>query len=220
MFFHRIHFSKVFLFILVGLFLGSTASAQTFYGTTDIKTFREGRDKELRNRDESPLKEEDFPNYKGLNYFDVDNKYRVNAKFTKTTDEKYFLMPTTAGKTQKYIKYAVLDFKIEDKKFSLNVYHVDEESREKYPEYKDLLFIPFKDLSNGNETYGGGRYLYILDTNEKEVILDFNLASNPSCAYGADWFSCPIPPKENFLKVEIKAGEKNYPYTKEKSDKL
>ena len=57
--------------------------------------------------------------------------------------------------------------------------------------------------------------MYILDTNDKEVILDFNLASNPSCAYGSDRFSCPIPPKENFLKTEIKAGEKNYPYSKE-----
>jgi uncharacterized protein (DUF1684 family) len=189
-------------------------NAQTFYGTTDIQTFRDGRDKELRNKDESPLKEVDFPNYKGLFYFQIDNKYRVNAKFTKTSDEKYFLMPTSAGKAQKYIKYAVLDFKLNNEDHSLNVYHVDEETREKYPEYKDLLFIPFRDLTNGNESYGGGRYLYILDTSEKEVVLDFNLASNPSCAYGSDRFSCPLPPKENFLKTEIKAGEKNYPYSK------
>lgn len=192
------------------------ANAQTFYGTTDIETFREGRDKELRNKEESPLKEEDFPNYKGLKYFEIDNKYRVKAKFTKTTDEKYFLMPTSSDKTQKYIKYAVLKFNIDKEEYLLNVYHIEEAIREKYPEYKDLLFIPFKDSTNGKDSYGGGRYLYILDTKEKEVILDFNLASNPSCAYGSDRFSCPIPPRENFLKVKIKAGEKNYPYSKEK----
>ena len=95
------------------------------------------------------MKEEDFPNFKGLFYFKINNKYRVNAKFTKTTDEKYFLMPTSSGKSQKYIKYAILDFKIDNKNHSLNVYHVEEEIREKYPEYKDLLFIPFKDLTNG-----------------------------------------------------------------------
>lgn len=209
---------KVSFYIFVCFFFSLfsfiySANGQTFYGTTDLETFRNGRDKELRNKDESPLKDEDFPNYKGLNYFPIDNKYRVKAKLTKTTDEKYFLMPTSAGKTKKYIKYAVLDFKIADKEYSLNVYHTNKETREKYPEYKDLLFIPFKDLSNGKDSYGGGRYLYILDTDKKKVILDFNLASNPSCAYGSDRYSCPIPPKANHLKVEIKAGEKSYNYS-------
>ncbi len=211
----RIVLSYIFIGLFIGLFCtADLVNAQTFYGTTDLKEFREGRDKELRNRDESPLKEEDFPNYKGLNYFEVDEKYRVTAKFEKTNDEKILLIPTSSGKSKTYVKYGILTFKLDGKQYNLNVYHSDKETREAYPEYKDLLFIPFKDLTNGNESYGGGRYLYILDTDKTEVILDLNLASNPSCAYGSDWFSCPIPPKDNHLKVEIKAGEKSYNYTK------
>lgn len=212
---------KVILYIFIALTIclicfADSAKAQTFYGMTDVQEFRDGRDKELRNKDESPLKEEDFPKYKGLNYFPVDNKYRINAKLTKTSDEKYFLMPTSSGKTQKYIKYAVLEFKIDGNDHKLNVYQVGEETRLAYPEYKDLLFIPFKDMTNGKTSYGGGRYLYILDTNQAEVILDFNLASNPSCAYGSDRFSCPIPPRDNHLKATIDAGEKSYNYSKTK----
>ena len=206
-----------FVGLLVALLcFGGFANAQTFYGTTDIKVFKEGRDKELRNKDESPLKEEDFPKYKGLNYFPADKKYRVRARFRKTNDETILRIPTSSGQSQKYVKYGVVKFKINKKRYVLNVYRNDRVTREKYPEYEDLLFIPFKDLSNGKDSYGGGRYLYILDTNKKKIILDFNLTSNPSCAYGSDRYSCPIPPRANHLKVEIKAGEKSYPYSRTK----
>lgn len=134
-------FFSISLILLSFVILGNS---HTFYGTTDVKTFREGRDKELRNIEESPLKEEDFPNFKGLFYFEIDNKYRVTAKFMKTTDEKYFLMPTSAGKSQKYIKYAVLDFKINNKNHSLNVYHVEEAVRENIPNIKTFCLFPLR----------------------------------------------------------------------------
>lgn len=209
----RIFSYYTFAILFVGLFL-SSINAQTFYGTTDLKTFRDGRDEEFRNEKKSPLLTEDFAKFEGLNYFPTDNKYRITAKMTKTTDEKYFLMPTSSGSAKKYIKYAVLEFKIDETDYVLNVYQADEATRKAYPEYANLLFIPFKDLSNGVESYVGGRYLYIWETDKTEVILDFNLASNPSCAYGNDKYSCPIPPRDNHLKVEIKAGEKKYNYSK------
>ncbi len=212
----RIILSYIFFLLVFGFCcFDNSVKAQTFYGTTDLKTFRDGRDNEFRNKDESPLKEVDFPNYAGLNYFPFDKKLRVKARFKKTKDEKILLIPTSAGKTRRFVKYGILKFKIEKQKYILNVYHTDKESRDKYPEYKDLLFIPFKDLSNGKDSYGGGRYLYILDTNKKKVILDFNLASNPACAYGSDKYSCPIPPRDNHLKIEIRAGEKSYDYSKQ-----
>lgn len=184
--------------------------AQTFYGTEDLKIFREGRDKEFRNKAESPLKEEDFEKFKGLEYFENSDKFRVKARFSRTSDEKYFLMPTSSGKQKKFIKYGVLNFKLGEENFALNVYQADEEVLKKFPEYADLLFIPFKDLSSKTETYGGGRYIDIKIPKSDEVILDFNLAYNPNCAYGSDRYNCPIPPKENFLQTEIRAGEKNY----------
>jgi len=85
------------------------------------------------------------------------------------------------------------------------------------PLYKDLLFLPFTDLTNNKETYGGGRYinLDIKSINEAKIIIDFNKAYNPYCAY-SDGYRCPIPPEENNLPLEIKAGEKNYKGEKKK----
>lgn len=196
--------------ILIILTSATVAGAQTFYGSTDLKIFRDGRDKEFRNKSESPLKEADFAAFKGLNYFPVNRTFRVSAMFARTTDEKFFQMPTSSGITKKFIKFGVLKFKLNGKGQSLNVFQIDPEIRAKFPEYADLLFVPFKDFTSGKETYGVGRYIDIKTPKGKKVTLDFNLAYNPNCAYGNDKYSCPIPPKENFLRVEIKAGEKSF----------
>ena len=202
----------IFLSLFIVLSLSAFVQAQTFYGTNDLKTFRTGRDKEFRNKAESPLLEEDFSNFKGLNYYDEDKSFRVEAQFQRTTDENYFQMPTSSGVPKRYVKYGVLKFKLENREYQLNVYQADKAVLEKFPEYADLLFVPFKDATNGTETYGGGRYIDIKTPKGNKVILDFNLAYNPSCAYGSDKYSCPIPPKKNSLKIAIKAGEKNFEY--------
>ena len=203
--------AKIFLFLSLLFGFSAATYGQTFYGTTDVKTFRDGRDKEFRNVNESPLKAEDFPVFKNLNYFPIDEKFRVAADFTRTSDEKYFQMPTSSGKLKKFVKFGVLKFNLGGKDYALNVYQTDAETLEKFPEYADLLFIPFKDATGGEATYGGGRYIDIkTPTSGAKMILDFNLAYNPNCAYGSDRYSCPIPPKENFLPIEINAGEKNY----------
>ncbi len=187
-----------------------TIQAQTFYGSVDTKIFREGRDKEFRSKDESPLKEEDFSDFEGLKYFDEDKKYIVKADFKRTSDEKYFQMPTSSGKSKKFVKYGVLTFNLNGKKHSLNVYQADAEVLKKFPEYADLLFVPFKDLTSGKDTYGGGRYIDLKMSKGKKAVVNFNNAYNPNCAYGSEKYNCPIPPKENFLQTEIKAGEKKY----------
>ena len=200
------------VFILFVLSLAAVVRAQTFYGANNLKTFREGRDKEFRSRAESPLLEQDFSNFKGLNYFDENENFRVEAQFEPAADAKIFKMPTSSGISKQYIKYGILKFKLDSREHQLNVYQADAATLVKFPEYADLLFVPFKDLTNGAETYGGGRYIDIKKPAGKKVVLDFNLAYNPSCAYGSDRFSCPIPPKKNFLKVNIKAGEKSFEY--------
>lgn len=200
------------LFIIVlGLF--ASANGQTFYGSTDIKFFRDGRDKEFRDRHESPLKEEDLALFKRLNYYPVSRAFRVNATFERKPDEKYFEMPTSSGRTKKFVKYGILTFKLGGKSLTLSVYQTDNETLAKFPEYADLLFIPFKDKTSRTDTYGGGRYIDITSPKGGKVILDFNLAYNPNCAYGNDKYSCPIPPRENTLDVAIKAGEKRYVYS-------
>src|SRR5262249_329811 len=149
--------------------------------------------------------------FKGLEYFDVDAKFVVKAKFEKTLDQQIFMMPTSIGTTRKYFKYGRLTFELDGKALSLNVYQSEASAKN-----NGTLFIPFRDLTNGRETYGAGRYLDIRIPSDAEAVLDFNFAYNPSCAYGSSNFSCTIPPKENFLQIEIKAGEKTFPYTAKK----
>ena len=186
------------------------AVGQTFYGTTDLATFREGRDKEFRNPAESPLKAEDYAMFNGLNYFPVDEKLRVTAVLKRTRDEKVFQMPTSNGTPRKFIKYGTLSFSLNGKPRTLSVYQADSESRAAHPEYAHLLFVPFRDRTNGKESYGAGRYIDVVMPMGDRVTLDFNLAYNPNCAYGRSEFSCPIPPRENFLQTRIAAGEMNY----------
>ena len=203
----------VLLFILTSLVFVSGIRAQTYYGSTDLKVFRDGRDKEFRDRKESPLKDEDFAKFRGLSYFPVDKRFRVTAEFTRTASEKYFQMPTSSGITTKFVKFGVLKFKLGGKALRLSVYQIDPEILAKFPEYADLLFVPFKDLTSRTGTYGGGRYIDIKTPTGSKVILDFNLAYNPNCAYGGDKYNCPIPPSENSLQIAITAGEKRFAYS-------
>jgi uncharacterized protein len=199
--------------ILALLLFVSGLSAQTFYGTTDLTTFREGRDKEFRDKKESPLKDEDFAKFTGLNYYPVNKNFRVTATFTRTPSEKWFQMPTSSGTTRKFVKFGILEFKINGKPFVLSAYQDEAAISGKSPEYADLLFIPFKDLTSRTETYGGGRYTGIRTPKGNTAILDFNLAFNPNCAYGGEIWNCPIPPSENSLQIAITAGEKRFAYT-------
>ncbi len=193
--------------------LVSGLAAQTYYGSTDLKVFRDGREKEFRDKNESPLKAEDFPTFKGLNYYPVDNDFRVTANFTRTPSEKLFQMPTSSGTTKKFVKFGILRFKIHGKPLTLSVYQMDPEITAKFPEYAELLFVPFKDMTNRTTTYGGGRYIDIKTPQSDTVILDFNLAYNPNCAYGDEKWNCPVPPSENSLKIEIAAGEKRFAHS-------
>ncbi len=204
---------KSTLLIFALFSFASGLSAQTFYGSTDLKEFRDGREKEFRDKKESPLKEEDFVGFKGLNYFPVDNNFRVTASFTRTPSEKLFQMPTSSGTAKKFVKFGILKFKIQGTALTLSVYQMDPAILAKFPEYADLLFIPFKDLTNRTETYGGGRYTGIRMPKGNSVILDFNLAYNPHCAYGGDKWNCPIPPRENSLNIAVTAGEKKFAYS-------
>lgn len=202
-----------FAFLTIFLLLSFVcfAKAQITDETSDVKRFREIRDKSFRNAGETPLLNEDFLKFKGLEYFDTDAKFAVKAKLETTADAQVFMMPTSIGTTRKYLKYGVLKFEFDGKKFSLNVYQSESSAKK-----NGSLFVPFRDLTNGKETYGAGRYLDIKIPSGDEVNLDFNFSYNPNCAYGSDNFSCAIPPKENFLQIEIKAGEKIFPHSAKK----
>lgn len=144
-----------------------------------------------------------------LRFFPPDEAYRLACTFERTTDAEPFDLPTYSGITKPYIKYGVASFELGGVAFTLAVYQ-SLQSRQ-MPLYRDYLFIPFKDATNGDSTYGGGRYLdiRISDIQEGRLILDFNKAYNPYCAY-SDGYNCPIPPPENHLPIPILAGEQGF----------
>lgn len=143
-----------------------------------------------------------------LRFFPVNEKYKVIAKFEKVTDSKWFNMETSGAIKQVFRIYGILSFLISDTVVTLNIYQ--SQNLMNVSEYQNYLFVPFTDLSSGEETYAAGRYidLGIGDIVDNKVTLDFNKAYNPYCAYVSGKYNCPIPPKENQLAVAIYAGEK------------
>lgn len=146
---------------------------------------------------------------KFLRFFPIDPDYKVECRFERINDDKWFPMSTSGKAKQIYRRYGKLSFIIHDTTLHLYVYQSQSLMNSK--EYKDYLFVPFTDLTSGDISYGGGRYLEyaIGDIKNNQLSLDFNKAYNPYCAYTTG-YNCPIPPKENDLPVAIFAGEKNY----------
>lgn len=174
----------------------------------EIITHRLKKDNDLANPEKSPLKAEQIPLFEGLAYYYPDITFRVSARFEIDTTDQPFRMPTTTSRLPLYRKYGQIIFNIGDTSFVLTAFQ-NLDYLAANPDY-NKLFIPFKDYTNGEETYGGGRYLDIDIPLSDTLWLDFNYAYNPYCAYSERW-SCPIPPDENSLTVYIRAGEKNFP---------
>lgn len=209
---------KLVFIILIFLTTCTFAGSQNMTGLNEFQSFWEIRARAWRNRDSSPLLPADFEKFEGLKYFAFDEIYRIKANFVRPTETKSFLMPTSTGGSRKYLKIGDLSFKLNGKEFTLGAYVLEFPSTDTGSQEKSNdIFVPFRDLTNGGETYSAGRYLYLRTPKEGETaILDFNIAYNPNCAYNSN-FACTLPPKENFLQVEIKAGEKNYVSLSQKS---
>ena len=146
---------------------------------------------------------------KYFNFFPVTKKYKVIASFEKIVDPTGFIMKTSGTKTSRYFKYGTISFTIDNKSLHLTVYQSEQLMKDQ--QYKNYLFVPFTDLTSGGKSYGGGKYLDFMleDIKNNTLLVDFNKAYNPYCAY-AKGYNCPIPPAENDLPVAIKAGEMNF----------
>lgn len=190
------------LFILI-----NSVHAQDSDLIKSAEAFQKKLNEEYANPEESPLEPEDLEEFDGLDFFEIDKEYIVKAEFVRTPSESPFRMKTSTDREPVYVKYGELYFSIKGKNFKLNLYQNQELTQD--PEYFDYLFLPFTDLTNGKSTYGGGRYVDFRIPESNEVILDFNKSYNPYCAYSGR-YSCPIPPKENDLEIEIPAGVKAF----------
>lgn len=146
---------------------------------------------------------------KYFRFYPVNEKFKIVCRFEKSTDTTVVVMKTS-GKAipqKDFVRYGKIFFSINDTAVSLTVYR--SKDLEKNPQYSRYLFIPFTDVTTGDETYGSGRYIDIFtwDIKNDSVEIDFNKAYNPYCSYSTG-YNCPIPPRENLLPVAIKAGEK------------
>lgn len=171
------------------------------------EAFQKNLNEEFADAKKSPLTEEDRLTFKVLDIFPIDENFIVEATFTKSKNEKSFEMKTTTDRAPLYIKYGEISFVLNGEKFNLNVYQNLELI--KRPGFKKHLFLPFSDLTSGNETYIGGRYIDLQIPKGKTITIDFNQAYNPYCAYNYK-YSCPIVPLENDLATHIKAGVKKF----------
>lgn len=162
---------------------------------------------EYADPNESPLTPEDLKTFTTLEFYPVDMAFCVTAKFVRTPDEKPFLMPTTGIRKPSYVKFGEVHFLLEGKECKLDVFqNIDLAKTE---EYKGYLFLPFTDLTSGDESYGGGRYIDLKQPAGDTIMIDLNTAYNPYCAYNKK-YSCPIPPRQNDLDVAVRAGVKTY----------
>lgn len=171
---------------------------------SEIKKFHKELNAEYLNPKETPLRGDNFKNFKQHPFFPINLKYRVTAKFEKTENAEPFDLPTSSGKTKPYREFGKATFQLDGKSYTLTLYQSLDLIKQK--KYKDHLFLPFRDATNEKETYGGGKYLDLTIPKGKTIILDFNKSYHPYCAYNAYDYNCPVVPEENKLPVEIRAG--------------
>lgn len=196
------------LAILFFLCFGNVLFAQTPAEITqEIQNYRAEENKKFATEETTILTKKGLRKFKELDFYPIDLKYRVEAKYVRTPDEKPFLMPTTTDRRPEYVKYAEAHFSIDGVALTLNLYKTTTPYDD--PALKDYLFVPYTDWTSGDGSYGGGKFLDAYIPEGDTIVLDFNKAYNPYCAYNYK-YSCPIPPKENDLNVRIEAGVKEY----------
>ena len=177
----------------------------------DLSYWKEKLERERREKDiffathiQSPLSQKEKLNFKGLSYYPINPDFRFELELHEHSNKKIIMIEDTKGQIRQFLRWGEFRFKVGNENCVLQAYKSN-------PEEKGL-FLPFRDSTSGKETYGAGRYidLHVGDyISNKKWVLDFNKAYNPWCAYSEN-YACPFVPIENWLKVPITAGEKNY----------
>jgi uncharacterized protein (DUF1684 family) len=180
--------------------------------------FRTQKNDLFKLHPQSPLGPEARATFNGLQYFAYDPALRVEATLEPLTEAALIEAPSSGQKSSVFPRVARVTFSIAGAPTSLHVYWIDV--------YGGGLFLPFRDATNSDETYGAGRYLFDtvkgsdferMDDGDAaamgygggRILVDFNYSYNPSCSYDARWV-CPLAPRENVLSMPIRAGERNY----------
>ncbi|HVC33858.1 MAG TPA: DUF1684 domain-containing protein [Chloroflexota bacterium] len=168
---------------------------------TKLEEFRLGKDHFFAQSHGSPLTDKQRRRFAGLEYYPENPDLVIEAALEVSPDRGTLTLEATGGDARTYRRAGIVHFTVDGKSAQLTLFEADEGER---------LFLPFRDATSGKETYGAGRYLEVSRPQDGCVVVDFNYADNPYCAYNAHW-SCPLPPHENWLAVPIRAGEKAFP---------
>jgi len=166
---------------------------------------RAAKDEAFRSGTNSPIPEEDRSSFQGLEYYPVNLDLRFSLRLNRYSRPKQIRLATNTGEIRSGLRYGYFEFTVENQTCRLQVYRLDDVTENNGPN----LFIPFRDATSGDETYGPCRYIDLKENTSGIYELDFNRAYNPYCAFN-NKYSCPLPPPENVLSVPIRAGEKKY----------
>ncbi len=167
-----------------------------------LQEFRKAKDDFFTTSHDSPLTHDVRHSFRGLKYFPPEMKYRVEARLHKYTNPEKVTMTTSKGTRQQFYRIGYFDIDIQENSVKFQAYK--SAARE-----DNELFVPFRDGTSGKESYGAARYLDLEVTPDENYVIDFNYAYNPYCAYSNDYV-CPLPPRENWVEVGIRAGEMKY----------
>lgn len=194
--------------LFITLLLNSCNTSKPLYEDT-IKQFQYKLNTHFADASESPLTKEDLSTFKGLEFYPIDQNFKIEATLELTPNSPIFEMQTTTDRLPLYKVYGIAHFTLNEKKCTLNLYQSQDYSNT--IGYENLLFLPFNDLTNGVSSYSGGRFIdiEIPPKGSATISIDFNKSYNPYCAYNHK-YSCPIPPSENNLPVAINAGIRDY----------
>jgi uncharacterized protein (DUF1684 family) len=188
--------------VVVSLLLAAGAcTPKTVPYPDEINAHRAAIDQFMREADVSPIPKAQRASFPPLAYYPVDLDYRVPAALTVARGNDILEIPTSLGKRRPHRRIGTLEFTVKGQPLTLTAF-VDANQED-----LSRLFVPFSDLTNGTETYPGGRYLELNRTATGIYDLDFNRAFHPYCLYNAE-YDCPYPPRENRLSIPVKAGEK------------
>ena len=180
-----------------------SAQADTSGYVREITQYQQNLNDEYADPKTSPLRPKDRQHFSGLPFYPIDTAYCITATFVPTPGSLPFAMPTSTPRRTIYEQYGEAHFTLNGIACQLPIYQSHELRETK--KYRDHLFLPFTDLTSGDETYGGGRYLELSIPEGDTIVIDFNKAYHPYCAYNPK-YACPIPPKENNLTIAIRAG--------------
>lgn len=172
--------------------------------TDELREHRHSKDEYLSEHPHSPLAPDERAEFDGLDYFPPNPDLRFELPLHEHDETETITIGTTTEGEREYVRWGEFRFSVDGEDVTLQAYRADPG--------EDQLWVPFRDATSGEETYGAGRYLDLeadRDRVDGTWLLDFNLAYNPFCAYSPQ-FECPLVPMDNWLDVPIRAGEKAY----------